>query len=130
MPHPGDDSGLGTLLNRDSFRPGDRSTAHGRGVIGDGTGQFIGHVGMVGVEGQECQDRPVEILDVFGLLFVPASGIGLLAFCVPFGGPLGIEFGTDFVDGSCRCPNASGEDLPAFLLLHDPMIPDSFHSSC
>ena len=58
------------------------------------------------MERQECHHRSVEVLDVFGLGFVPASGIGIFAFGVALGGPLGFEFGTNLVDGGCRCPHA------------------------
>lgn len=61
MPHPGDHGGLGPLLDRDAPRPGDRAAADGRGVLGDGTGQPVGQIGMLGVEGQERQDRPMEV---------------------------------------------------------------------
>jgi len=34
--HPGDDGGLGPLVDGDSFGPGDRAAPDRRGVIGDG----------------------------------------------------------------------------------------------
>ena len=74
MTHPGDHGGLGPLLDRDSFRPGDRPAADRRGVLGDGTGQPVGEVGVAGVEGEERHDRPVEVLDVLGLGLLTTPG--------------------------------------------------------
>lgn len=113
MPPPGDASRLGTLFDRDSFRPGNGPAADRCGMVGHDTGEPLGEIGMPGMEGQERQYRLEEILDVLGLSLVPASGIGLLAFRIAFGGPLSFEFGPDLLDDRCRCPNASEEDLPA-----------------
>jgi hypothetical protein len=115
VPHPGDDSDFGTLLNGDAFGPGDGATSDRRGVVRNRTGQFVGHVAMAGVEGQECHDRPVEILDILGMGFVPASGVGFLTFGILFGGPFGFKVGTDVFDDRCRCPYAFGEGLSAFF---------------
>lgn len=52
---------------------------------------------MVGMERRELQHGNVEVLNVFGLNFASASGVGLLAFGVPFGGPLGFQFGMDLL---------------------------------
>ena len=106
MPHPCDDRSLGTLFDGDSLRPGDRAATDRGGVIGNRTGKPVGEVGMGRVEGQERQHRPVEIVDIFGLSFVPASGIGFFSFGIALGGPLNFEFGTNLVDGRCRRPNA------------------------
>ncbi len=61
----------------------------------------MGEVSVCRMEGQEFQHRSVEIFDVFGLGFIPASGVGLFAFGVTFGGSLGFEFGSNLVDGRC-----------------------------
>ena len=106
VPHPCNDGGFGTLFDGDSLCPGDGAAADRRGVIGHRTGKPVGEVSVCRMEGQELQHRSVEVLDVFGLSLVPASGIGLFAFGVPLGGSLGFEFGTNLVDGRCRCPNA------------------------
>jgi hypothetical protein len=63
MTHPGDDGGLGPLLDGDSLRPGDRAAPDRRGVIGDGPCQPVGEVGVGGVEGQERHHRTEEVLD-------------------------------------------------------------------
>ena len=80
MPHPGDKGGFSPLLNRDSFRAGHRAAADGCGMVGDGTGQPVGEIGVVGMEGQEIDHRSQEILDVLGLGLVSATGIGQLSF--------------------------------------------------
>lgn len=129
MPHPGDDGGFGTLPHRDSLRPGDRATSDRCGMIGDGTGKPDGEFGVRRMERQESQHGLVEVPDVFGLGLVSASGIGFLAFGVPLGGPFGFEFSTDLIDGRCRCPSASGEDLSALLLLDAPMLSSRLHSA-
>ncbi len=98
VPHPGNDSGFGTLLNRDSLGPGNRSAANRRGMIGNRTGQPGGEISMCRMEGQKCEYGTVEVFDVFGLGFISASGVGLFAFGIPLGGSLGFEFGTDLVD--------------------------------
>jgi hypothetical protein len=106
VPHPGDDGRCGTVLDRDSLRPGDGAASNWGRMIGHGPGKPMGKVGVSGVNGQELQDRTVEIFDVFGLGFITASGVGIFAFCVSLGGSLGFEIGTDFLDGGCRCPDA------------------------
>ncbi len=65
----------------------------------------MGEVSVCRMEGQEFQHRSVEIFDVFGLGFVPASCVGISAFGVFLGGSLGFEFGPNLVDGGCRCPH-------------------------
>src|SRR5208283_4055418 len=79
------------------------------------------------MEGQERDDGTVEIFDVLGLDLITASGVGIFAFRVALGGSLGFEFGPNLVDGACRCPYAASENLPALLLLDDPMIPSGLH---
>ena len=73
---PGDHGGFGTLLDGDAPRPGDGPAADRRGMIGDGTGQAVG---VAGVEGQELQHRPVEVLDVLGLRLLTAAASFFLA---------------------------------------------------
>ena len=85
----------------------DRAAANGRCMGGDGLRQSVGEVGVVGVECQEPDHRPVKILDVLGLGLFPASGVGFLLLCEPFGGSLGFEVGTNPLDGRLRGPNAS-----------------------
>ena len=104
--HPRNDGGFGTLFDRDSFCPGDGAASDRGGMIGDRTGQLVGKIGMCRMKGEELHHRPVEVFDVFGLGFVPASGIGLFPFGVALGGSFGFEFGTNLVDGGCRRPNA------------------------
>jgi len=59
------------------------------------------------MEGQKLYHRSVEIFDVFGLSFIPASGVGIFAFGVSLGGSLDFEIGTDFIDGGSRSPNST-----------------------
>ncbi len=99
-------------------------------MIGNRTGQPTGEIIVCRMEGQKRHDRPVEIFDVFGLGFIPASGIGIFAFRVSLGGSLGFEIDTNLVDGGSRCPDTARENLATFLLLNDPMLARSLHSSC
>jgi hypothetical protein len=99
MPHPGDHGRFRPLLDRDALRPGHRAAADRRGVLGDGTGQPIGEVGVAGMERQECQDGPVEVLDVLGLGRLTPPGCGLLPSGEALGGPLGLQFGLNPLDG-------------------------------
>ena len=48
--HPGDDGSFGPLLDRDAFRPGHRAAPDRRGMIGDGTGQPVGKIGVISDE--------------------------------------------------------------------------------
>lgn len=98
-------------------------------MIGDGTGEPLAKISMVGMEVEERDDCTEEILDVLRLGVLTAAGIRFPPFGVALGGPLGIEFGTNAVDGRCRCPHSSGEDLAPLLLLNDPVIASSLHSS-
>lgn len=53
MPHPSDYGSFGTLLDRDSFCPSDRAAANRRGMIGHGTGEALGEIGVLTMEGKE-----------------------------------------------------------------------------
>jgi hypothetical protein len=106
MPQPRNDGGFGTVLDRNSLHPGYGAATHRSGMNNHGTGQSTGEISVSGVKGEECHQSTVEIFDVFGLGFVPASSIRIFAFGVSLGGPLRFKFGTDFIDGRCRCPNA------------------------
>ena len=44
--HPGNDRGFGTLLDRDSFCSGNRSTADGRRMVSDSLGEPLCQFGM------------------------------------------------------------------------------------
>ena len=68
-------------------------------MIGDGPGHPLGEIGVVRMEGQERHDRPEEVLDVLGLGFFTAAGVGLFLLGEALGGSLGFEFGTNAVDG-------------------------------
>jgi hypothetical protein len=100
--HPGDDGGLGPLLDRDSFRPGDRPAPDRSCMIGDGPCQPSGEVGVAGMEGEEQHDRPLEVLDILGLQRLTTPGCGLLPLRVAFGGPLGLQFGSNPVEEDGR----------------------------
>jgi len=105
--HPGDHSSLGPLLDRDALRPGDCPTTDRRCVIGDGPCQPVGEIGVISMKGQELDHRPQEVFDIFGLGLLTASGVGFLLLGEPLGGPLGFQFGTNPLNGRCRCPHAS-----------------------
>ncbi len=92
-------------------------------MLGDGTGQPIGEVGMGGVECEERHHRPVEVLDVLLLDLLTSPGSSLLLPGIPVRGSFGFQFGPNPLDGLCRCPDAPGEQLPAHLLLYDPVLP-------
>ena len=104
MPHPGNDGGFGTLLDGDAFGPGDGAAANRGGMVHNFPCNLPGEIGVPWVEVQGLDDRPVEILDIFGLGLVPASCVSLPAFGIGIGGSLDFEFGTDLLDGRCRCP--------------------------
>jgi hypothetical protein len=84
-------------------------------MVGNGSGQAIRKVGVPGMEGQERQDRSVEVLDVAGLGLITAASIGCLAPGVPFGGPLRFEFSSNPFDGGCRCPHAREKTFRPFF---------------
>jgi hypothetical protein len=130
MSHPGNDGSLGPLLDRDTFRSGHCSASDRCGMSGNGTGQLIGKISVVLVEGQERYHRSAEVINVLGLGFLTSVGIGFLPPGISFCGSLGSEFGLNPLDGRCWRPNTPGEDLPALLLGHDPMIPGNFHPAC
>jgi hypothetical protein len=98
-------------------------------MIGDGTGEPVSEVSVVGVEVEEGHDCSEETLDVLGLGTLTAAGVGSPPFGVAFCGPLAIEFIPNAVDGRCRCPDSSGENLAAVLLLYDPMLASGLHST-
>ena len=128
VPHPGDHSGLGSLLDGNTLRPGDRAASDRRGVIGDGSCHPVGEISVFLMKAQERDHGPQKVIHILGLGLSTSAGIGFLAFGEALGGPLGFKLGTDAFDGCCRCPNAPGEDLPAFLLGHNPMVPSFLYT--
>jgi hypothetical protein len=99
VPHPSNHRSLGTLLDRDALRPGDRPASYRSGMIGDSTGQAGGNIGVVCMKGQERDHNSQEVLDVFGLGLVTAFGSGFLALGVGLGGTLGFQFGSNPLNG-------------------------------
>jgi len=99
-------------------------------MIGDCSCNSVDEIGVVFMKGQEADHGPQEILDVLGLGLHTSPSIGFLAFGEALSGSLDFEFGTDAVDCRCWCPYASGEDLPTFLLLNQPMIASFFDPPC
>jgi hypothetical protein len=91
--------------------------------------QAVGKHGVIRVKRQERYHFPEEVFGVLRLGLLPAAGVGLLPLCVPFRGSFCFEISTDAVDGSRRCPNPFGEDLPALLLLYNPVISRRLNSA-
>src|SRR5207249_677038 len=85
--------------------------------------------GVVGMEGEKRPDRPEEVLDVLGLGLLPASGVGFLLLGEALGGPLGRQFSSKSVNGSGRCPDPSGKNPSALLLLDCPAFSGGLHSA-
>jgi len=100
-PIPGDDGGSGPLFDRDALNADQRAASDGIGVIRHGTGQPVSEIGVAAMEGQKRDRRSEEVLDVLGLGFVTASGIGFLLLGKALGGSLGVEFATNPLDGRC-----------------------------
>jgi hypothetical protein len=76
--HPGDHGSFGSLLDRDGFGSGNRTTPDQGGTIGDGPCKLVGEFGVVGMKSQERQHRTEKVLDVLGLGLVKAVGVGYL----------------------------------------------------
>jgi hypothetical protein len=102
VPHPGDHSSFGSLLDRDALRSGHGAAANGRGMMGHDTGQLLGEIGVSGLKRQEFDHRPEEILDLLGLGLLTASGVGFLLLCETLGGSFGFEVRSNPFDGRCR----------------------------
>ena len=98
-------------------------------VVGNRAGQPTGEIGVSGMKGQKLHHGSIEILDVFGLGLVTAAHIGFLPLGEPCRSSLGIQVCLDPFDGRCRCPHAFGEDLPALLLSHNPVISCRFDTA-
>jgi hypothetical protein len=99
--HPGDHSSFGTFLNRDSLRPSHCFTSDRRGVIGNGTGQLVGEIGMVCMKGQEGDDGSKEIFNLLSLSLLSAADIGFLLLCETLGGSFGLQFRPNSLNGRC-----------------------------
>ncbi len=127
MPHPGDDGSFGPLLDRNTFRASDGAAANRRGMIGDGTRELVGKSGVCRVKRQVRHDRSMKILHVLKLNFVTAASIGHFLLGVVVCRPLCSEFSANSVNGRGLRPNAPGEYLAPFLLLHDPVIAGCFY---
>src|SRR3712207_845772 len=98
MSHPGDDSGFGSLLDRDAFRAGHGSASYWCGVVGDGLSQPVREVGVVRVKSQKGEDRQREVFDVLVLDFFTATGGGLSLLSKVLGRSFAIDFRTDSLD--------------------------------
>jgi type I site-specific restriction-modification system R (restriction) subunit len=70
-------------------------------------GQPVGEISVVSMKGQECQDRSLEILDIFHLGLVTTAGVRCFFLGVTLGRALGFEVGPNAFDSCCWCPNAS-----------------------
>ena len=75
-------------------------------MICNGLGEPLGEVSMVRMKGKEPQHGPCEVFDVSFLGLFTSPGIGFFTFGKAFGGSFGFEFGTNLLDGQCRCPHA------------------------
>lgn len=106
MPHPSDDGGFGTLLNRNSLCTGDGAASDWRGMIGNHLGEPLGKIGMAGMRGEEAHHGSREVFDVNLLGLLPSLGVGFFAFCKTLGGSLGFEFALNSFNGRSRCPHA------------------------
>lgn len=127
--HPCDHGGFGPLFYGDAFCPSHRATSDRRGVIGDGMCEALSEIGVVGVEIEKGHDCAEEVFNVLDLDVLTAASVGGPALCIAFGGPLGFEFRSNTVDGLCRYPDSSGENLPALLLLNNPVVAGGLHST-
>ena len=95
-----------------------------------GQGQPVGETGVAGVEGQELDHRSEEIPDIFQLGFLTPAGMGCLLLGEPFGAHARRSVRLEFVRRLLQVPTPpSGEDLPAFLFLHNPVIPGSLYTA-
>lgn len=75
-------------------------------MIGDRMSKMLSKIGIGRMEGQERQHGPVEILNVFGLGLVSASGIGFSFSDIRVGESFTFEFGFN-LGNDCRwCLNA------------------------
>jgi hypothetical protein len=98
MSHPGDDGSFGSLFDGNALGPGHRAASDWRRMIGHGTGQPVGEIGVVWVEAEARPHRTQEIFDVFRLHLVAAAGVGLPALCIPLRGSLRFELATNPVN--------------------------------
>jgi hypothetical protein len=76
-------------------------------MIGNGSCQSGGEIGVFGRESQERHDCPTEILNVLGLGLRTAPSIRRCPARVAFSGSLSIEGGTNPLDGCGRRPDPS-----------------------
>jgi len=67
--HPGDHGSLGSPLHGNALRPGNCPTSDRGCVVGDGTGQPVGEIGVISMKGQELDHRPQEVFDVLAWAF-------------------------------------------------------------
>ena len=82
----------------------------------DSAGQLLGEIGVVPMKAQERDNRSMEVFDVLGLHFLPASSVTDSALREALRGSLGLQFGANALHRFSRSPNAFGKDLSALLL--------------
>ena len=86
MTHPGNDSSLGSLLDGNAFSSRHCPASDRSGVIGHGSCQTVGKLGVVWMEGQKSDHCPQEVLDVFGLDLFTSLSSRLFSFSELFCG--------------------------------------------
>ena len=83
--HPGNHRGLGPLLDRDPFGPGNCTASHGRRMQCHCLGQLFRQFRIARIKRQKRDNRSVKVFDVFRLNFFPSSGVPFFSFGETFG---------------------------------------------
>ena len=73
--HPGNHRGLGPLLDRDSFGPGNCTASHGCRMQCHCLGQLFRQFRIARIKRQKRDNRSVKVFDVFRLNFFSSSGV-------------------------------------------------------
>lgn len=81
-------------------------------MVCHGTGQPVGEISVFSMKTQEGDHRPKEILDVFGLGLLSASGVGLLLLDEALGGSFGIQFRPNPFDSRSPREKSFGPSFP------------------
>lgn len=120
MTQPGDDRGLGALLEGNPTGAGDRPTADRHGMGGDRLGEAAGQCGVQRGETEKCLHRPSEVLGIVRL-FPRAAGAAGFEFAGVGGiGAFGREIRAQSGEPIGRGPDAQREHATPLALAHDP----------
>lgn len=120
MPHPGDHSFSGPVLQRNHSGSRHSATPHRDGMDCNCLGHRSLHFLISWGKGKKCSDRPTKFQLVFRLLLISTSPRTSEFLFVGICAAQGLDFLSGLDNCRTRRPNTLGNDPPPHLRLHAP----------